>query len=220
VSLRRCTTTALSICRHPIAWRSFIVGFVITTIVLVHPGQAAAQDTVVSHEYAIKVGVIGVLGKCVNWPAEAAPAKGTPLIIGVLGKDPFIENGVNQLDRFVVEEKHKGRNIVVKRFNSAKDYEPCQILFVSSLAAADSAEQTVDERIAAADKVVDGETVLVVGESAGLSQRGAAANLIFDRATNLIRLELNPDAAARAGLKLAPDLLRLKLVQIVRDSKG
>ena len=42
---------------------------------------------------------------------------------------------------------------------------------------------------------------------------------MFDRGTNLIRLELNPDAAARARLKLT-DLLRLKLVQIVRDTNG
>jgi hypothetical protein len=81
-----------------------------------------------------------------------------------------------------------------------------------------SDEQSLEERIAAARNVIDGSTVLIIGESAGLAREAAVANLVFDRSTNLIRLEINPEAAARAGLKLAPDLLRLKVVHIVRDA--
>jgi hypothetical protein len=62
--------------------------------------------------------------------------------------------------------------------------------------------------------------VLLVGESAGLAKQGAVANLLYDRSTNLIQLEINPEAARVSGLKLAPDLLRLNLVQIVRDPQG
>ncbi|MEX2317832.1 MAG: YfiR family protein [Pirellulales bacterium] len=181
--------------------------------------QALAQEAVVSREYAIKAGVIAVLGKCVTWPADAAPAPGEPLSIGILGKDPFVENGVNQLDRMVAEQKRKGIPIVVKRFNSAKDYQPCHILFVANQAADGSEEKSLAARLDAAQQVAGKSTVLVVGESADVARQGAVANLMFDRATNLIRLEINPDAAARAGLKLAPDLLRMKLVQIVRDSQ-
>ena len=136
-----------------------------------------------------------------------------------MGKDPFIENGVNQLERAVADEKRKGIQIAVRRFNSARDYQPCHILFVSSVAAENSDEKTVSERMKAAQDATAGGNVLLVGESAGLARQGAVANLLFQRDTNLIRLEINPDAAARAGLKLAPDLLRLKLVQIVRDSQ-
>jgi hypothetical protein len=190
----------------------------LAALLLLPAGDAAAQ--VVSREYAIKAGVIGMLGKCVTWPPDAAPARGEPLKIGILGQDPFVENGVNQLDRTVAEAKLKGGAIVVKRFDSAKDYEPCHILFVSNLAAEMSEEKTVVDRLKAAKNVTHGMTVLVIGESPGLAIQGAVANLIFDRVTNLIRLEINPDAAARARLKLPPDLLRLKLVQIVRDSQG
>ena len=180
---------------------------------------ADATAQVVRREYAIKAGVIIMLGKCATWPAHVAPARGEPLIIGILGKDPFVESGVNQLDRAADEAKLKGSNVVLKRFDSAKDYEPCHILFVSSLAADDATEQTIAERVKAAQRVTGGADVLVVGEADGLARNGAVANLIFDRTTNLIRLEINPDAAARSGLKFTPDLLRLKLVQIVRDSK-
>jgi uncharacterized protein DUF4154 len=153
--------------------------------------------------------------------AEWAPTTaGEALTIGILGKDPFVENGVNQLDRFVAEEKSKGRNIVVKRFSSANDYEHCHILFVSNQSANADAKETAADRMQAAKNTIQGEPVLIVGDSTGFAREGAVANLIFDRTTNLIQLEIDPDAAARAGLRLAPDLLRLKLVQIVRDSKG
>jgi hypothetical protein len=178
--------------------------------------HVVAQEGVISREYAIKAGVIGLLGKCVTWPEDVAPSPGDPLKIGILGKDPFFENGVNQLDRAVAEENLKGGNIIVKRFHSANDYEPCHILFVSRLAADGSAE-TMADRIKAARQITDGTTVLLMGESTGVAHQGAIANLLFDRTTNLIRLEINPDAAARARLKLSPDLLRLKLVMIVRD---
>ena len=169
--------------------------------------SVAAQE-VVSREYEINAGVISLLGKFVTWPDSVSPNMTRPLIIGVLGPDLFLEGGVNQLDRTVAAERAKGRQIVVRRFESAKDYKPCHILFVSDAAG---------NRFADAKKVTDGEPVLLVGQSAGLARQGATANILFDRATNLIRLEINPDAANRAGLKLAPDLLRLKLVDIIRD---
>lgn len=176
--------------------------------------EVAAQN-VVSHEYEIKAGVISLLGKFVTWPVP--PDRKRPLIIGVLGHDPFVEGGINQLDRTVAAERAKGRPIEVRRFDSAADYEPCHILFVSELPTAKSVERHLAVRLAAAKALTDGKPVLLIGQSPGLVRQGCTVNMLFDRATNLIRLEINPDAANRAGLKLAPDLLQLKLVDIVRD---
>jgi hypothetical protein len=189
------------------------------TVLFVLP-QTVAQDNVVNREYTIKAGVIGVLSKCVIWPDSALPDSGGPLKIGILGKDPFIENGVHQLERIVDAGRSKGENVVLLHFDSVKDYQPCQILYVSSEAAERSEEQTVAERVEAAKKIAAEQTVLIIGESMGLARQGAVANLLYDRSTNLIQLEINPDEAARRGIKLAPDLLRLKLVKIVRDSKN
>ncbi len=176
-----------------------------------------AAQGVVSREYEFKAGVISLLGKLVTWPDNVAPNSTRPLNIGVLGQDPFLEGGVNQLDRIVAAERDKGRQIVVRRFDSAKDYQPCHILFVSDAAGEKSLERNLVDRLAAARKLTDGKPVLLIGQSLGFAKQGATANMLFDRTTNLIRLEINPDAANRAGLKLAPDLLRLKLVDIIRD---
>jgi hypothetical protein len=204
--------------RRERTWRRYCVVVAMLAGTSLNVGDVvAADEAIVSREYAIKSGVIGVLTKCVIWPPGMAPVRDQPITIGVMGKDPFVENGVNQLDRMVAEENQKGSRIAVKRFASAKDYEPCHILFVSNLAADLSLEKTVAERVEAANRIASASAVMIVCESDGLAQQGAVANLIFERTRNLIRLEINPDAAARAGLKLAPDLLRLKLVQIVRD---
>lgn len=178
----------------------------------------AAQE-VVSREYEIKAGVLSLLGKFVTWPDAVAPTPQRPLTIGVLGQDPFFEGGVNQLDQTVAAERAKGRQIVIRRFDSAKDYEPCHILFVSDTAAEKSVEQTFKDRLEAAVKLTNGKPVLLTGAAPGLPGWGFGANMLFDRANNRIRLELNPDAANRHGLKFAPQLLRLPVVQIVRDAK-
>lgn len=178
----------------------------------------AAQD-VVSREYEIKAGVISLLGKFVTWPDKVAPNRDRPLTIGVLGQDPFLEGGVNQLDQTVAAEQAKGRLIVVRRFDSAKNYQPCHILYVSDLAAPNSVEQAFKDRLEAAVKLTKDKPVLLTGAAPGLPAWGFSANMLFDRANNRIRLELNPDAANRHELKLAPQLLRLPVVQIVRDAK-
>jgi hypothetical protein len=202
-------------------WRKLsCAGLVVILTICLQNLQIVAQENVVSREYTIKAGVIGVLSKCVIWPEDALPSEGEPLKIGILGKDPFLENGVHQLERIVDVGRSKGENVVLMHFDSAKDYQPCQILYVSSEATAQSEEQTIVERVQAAKKIAEEQAVLVVGESNGLALQGAVANLLYDRATNLIQLEINPDEAARRGIKLAPDLLRLKLVKIVRDSKN
>lgn len=206
--------------RH-LRWRMLLrAAFVTFFVALLEGSLIRAQESVVSREYAIKAGVIGVLSKCVVWPESALPSEGEPLKIGILGKDPFIENGVHQLERVAAAGRSKGENIVLLNFESAKDYQPCHILYVSSEATDQSEEQTVAERVQAAKKIAEEQAVLVVGESNGLARQGAVANLLYDRTTNLIQLEINPDEAVRNGIKLAPDLLQLKLVKIVRDSKS
>ena len=178
----------------------------------------AAQE-VVSREYEIKAGVLSLLGKFVTWPDAVAPNPQRPLTIGVLGQDPFFEGGVNQLDQTIAAERAKGRQIVVKRFDSAKDYQPCHILYVSDAANEKSVEQNFKDRLEAALKLTANKPVLLVGASPELARRGVAANMLFDRANNRIQLELNPDAANRHELKFAPQLLGLPVVQIIRDKK-
>ena len=60
-----------------------------------------------------------------------------------------------------------------------------------------------------------GSPVLVVTESPGLAKQGAAINLVYDVASNKIRLEINPGTAKKADLQINQGLLRSPLVAIV-----
>lgn len=197
--------------------RVFIVCLGIAALPLSESCSPLAAQEVVSREFETKAEVISLLGKFVTWPSAVVPSAQRPLTIGLLGHDPFVENGVNQLDQVVAAERAKGRAIVVRRFDSAKNYQMCHILYVSDTAAPNSVEQAFKERLDAALKLTAGEPVLLLGAAPGLGSRGVAANMLFDRTNNRIRLEINPDAAARSGLKVAPQLLRLPVVEIVRD---
>ena len=178
----------------------------------------AAQE-VISREYATKAGVICLLGTFVTWPEGAVPNNSRPLTVGVLGKDPFLEGGVNQLNQAVDAERLKGRQIVVRRFDSAKDYKPCHILYVAEKATPNSDEKTFEERLAASLKLAANNPVLLVGDATDLATRGAAANMIYDRNANVIRLELNPESAGRHKLTFDAQLLNLSVVKIVRDKE-
>src|SRR5579862_9819974 len=63
----------------------------------------------------------------VDWPAQAFPDPGSPIVIGVLGSDPF---GAT-LDEVVRGEVVNGRPLVVRRFQRIEQLTDCQILFIS-----------------------------------------------------------------------------------------
>ena len=63
----------------------------------------------------------------VEWPAEAFPASGAPIVIGVVGEDPF----GSAIDRMVQDKRINNRPIVVERFKLGDDVRRCHILFVS-----------------------------------------------------------------------------------------
>ena len=181
--------------------------------------QVAAQP-VDRYEYEIKARLIRTLSIFVTWPPAAAPKPNQPLVIGVLGLDPFEEAGVNQLNQMVEAEVARKRNLIVRRFDSAKEYEsagPCHILFVSDKPTAKSVERTLEQRVAAIKALTAGKPVLLVGQSTDFARQGGSANLLYDRDKNTVQLQLNPEAAKRADLKIAPGLLRLDLVKVVRD---
>ena len=183
-------------------------------------GSPLAAQEVISREYETKAGVISLLGKFVTWPDEVAPSAKRPLTIGVLGQDPFFEQGANQLDQAVVDERTKGRTVIVRRFDSAKDYLTCHILYVSAKATEKSEEQTFKDRLVAAVKLTNGKPVLLMGDATGLSAWGTSANMLYDRQNNRLRLELNPEAAKRHDLKFSLPLLRLEVVEVVLDVKN
>jgi hypothetical protein len=156
---------------------------------------AHGQQQVINREAELKAKVVASLRPPLfTWPPAATPVSGAPLKIGVLGADPFQQGEVNHLDKQLA-----GQNVVVLRFATVAQYQPCQILVVS---------QATDLRPAL--EKTRGQSVLVIAQSPGLATQGAMVNLVV--AENKVRMELNLVAVRREGLNPHPALLRMAII--------
>ena len=129
----------------------------------------------------------------VEWPAQVFPEPGSPIVIGVLGSDPF---GAT-LDEVVRGEVVKGRPLVVRRFQRVEQLTDTQILFISR------SERTRLRPILATLK---GRNILTVSDLEDFANDGGI--ICFVLMDNKIRLRVNLQAAKEAGLTLSSKLLR------------
>src|SRR5258708_1489107 len=156
--------------------------------------QAGDAD---SSEYLIKAGFIYNFAKFVEWPSAAFSQPDSPIVIGVLGTDPF----GNVLDRIVEDKKIGPRGFVVRRYKwgkDLKDLKDCKILFVSA-----SERTHIDEILLS----VKGLPILTVGETPGFAERGGVIRFTLE--DNRVRFEVNVDAAHQADLNISSRLLTL-----------
>jgi YfiR/HmsC-like len=159
------------------------------------PG-ALAQDRD-SSEYLIKAGFIFNFAKFVDWPPATFAQPDSPIVIGILGTDPF---GAI-IDQIVQDKKIGGRGFVVKRLKwgtDLKDLKECKILFVGA-----SERVHIDELV----QIVKGLPILTVGETPGFAERGGVIRLVLE--DNKVRFEVNVEAARQAGLTISSRLLTL-----------
>jgi hypothetical protein len=159
-----------------------------------------------ANEYTLKAVFLYKFGLYVEWPAGALVEASDPFVIGIVGEDPF----AGALDAIAAKKTIQERRITVRRFASVEEYrQPCHILFVSR-------SLTGDQQAALIAKT-EGKPVFVVGETRGLAERGATANLFVDG--DRIRTEINVDAARRSQLRMDAKLLSVgKLVGAKRPA--
>ena len=144
-------------------------------------------------EYQIKAVFLYNFAQFVEWPPAVFPDDQTPLIIGVLGEDPF----GRELDQAVQGERIGARPLQVRRYPRIEDVDSCQILFIS---------RSETSRLDRIFRALQGKSVLTVGEADEFSRRGGMIRLITER--NRVRMRINREAAQRARLSLSSKLLR------------
>jgi hypothetical protein len=162
-----------------------------------------------SSEYLIKAGFIYNFAKLVEWPTTAFAQPDSPIVIGILGDDPF----GSTLDRIVADKKINGRGFAVKRLKwtrELKDLRDCNILFVSS-----SEREHLDSVVEA----VKWLPVLTIGDTPGFARRGGIMNFTLE--DNKIRFEVNVEAAKHADLTISSRLLTLARIvqQVAADGR-
>jgi hypothetical protein len=161
------------------------------TLFLASPVPAAEFNP--SREFQIKAVFLYNFAQFIDWPADAFESPESPLVIGVLGADPFGPF----LDQTVHGEKVNGRPLVVRRFQSAGEIDLCHILFISGSEAA-QAQQIVAS--------LKGRPVLTVSDWEEPRLQTAVVRFLMERGR--VRLRINLDAAKSAGLNISSKLLR------------
>jgi hypothetical protein len=156
-------------------------------------GVKAVAQTSAAREYQIKAVFLFNFAQFVDWPSAAFPEARTPLVIGVLGEDPF----KSYLDETVRGETVNNRPIIVQRYRRVEEIGICHVLFISR------SENDRLEQILAGLK---GRNILTVGDGEDFARDGGMIRFITDN--NKVRLRINVEAAKAASLTISSKLLR------------
>ena len=149
-------------------------------------------------EYALKAVFLYNFCRFIEWPKSAFTSPNDPIIIGVIGEDPF----GSLLNETVQGETSRGRAIRVQHFAKPDAIAKCHLLFVSHSEAART------EKILSA---VRGKSVVTVGETDAFIDRGGMIALTTDKSR--VRLHINPSLLRAASLDVSSKLLRVAEVK-------
>lgn len=158
-------------------------------------GPARLHGADASRESDLKATLLYNFTQFVEWPREAFSAEDAPLVIGVLGRDPFGK----VLDKLVEQESVAGHRIVVERFRDPAEAARCHLLFISSSERADASSIL---------ESLKGRPILTVAEFDDFLDWGGVVQL-HKAANKKIRLRVNLSAARSAELTLSAKLLRV-----------
>jgi hypothetical protein len=157
----------------------------------------AAAESSVTKEYQIKAAFLYNFTKFVEWPADRFKHDRSPIVIGVLGKNPFGE----ELEKIVRDRKVNRRDITILQLQTAGDALSTHAVFVAA-----GEEGLVEKEIGS----LTCAGVLVVGESERFCALGGTVT--FTTAGDKVRFEINVGAAERGGVKISAQLQKLAAV--------
>jgi hypothetical protein len=79
-------------------------------------------------EYQVKAAYLFNFLKFVEWPEESFADPLAPIVIGVVGEDPF----GNALPQVVIGKTVQGRDLVIRIYHAGEDLRGAHILFISA----------------------------------------------------------------------------------------
>jgi hypothetical protein len=181
-------------------------GFVVLLAIacgLLRGDVSRAQSDGVDQEKALKVKAAYLLNftKFVTWPAGAFENAQSPIVIGVVGTDPFGEI----LDQTLKDKTVEDVAGVVQRApwrtgDDVSGLKKCPLLYISP---------SLDEHAEALIRALRPSPVLLVGEGESFAKIGGMIGFVIDNA-RIVFWACKAEANA-AGLELSSQLLKLAL---------
>lgn len=179
-------------------WRASI--FIIACCLFSSASPRAFSMNEETVEYPVKLAFLYNFTKFVEWPADSYRGPDAPLVICIVGNDPFSPAIEGEL-----RSRSAGSHPIEVRTVSPRDImSVCHMVFVP-VTAEDQATRIV--------RVLKGSSTLTVGETEGFAVQGGIINLTTEG--NKLHFEVNLLAAERARLKISAKMLAL--AKIVHD---
>jgi len=157
------------------------------------PAVAVAMKT--HPEYEVKAAYLVNFARYVTWPGESFDKPDDPIVICVLGQDPFGD----YLDRTIAGKEINGHPLVAERLDRVEEAAGCHLVFVAR------SERYRETALLAA---LRGRPLLTVGESDRFVHDGGAINMSLS-SDNRVQFEVNLDITSHAGLKVNSTMLSL-----------
>jgi hypothetical protein len=147
-----------------------------------------------AREYQLKAAFLFNFSQFAEWPGHTFSGSNAPIVIGILGEDPF----GNYIDEIVKGEEVQGRPLIIQRYHSIEEIKTCHILFIRP-------HKTIKQESILSG--LKGRSILLVGEDSDFIKEGGMIR--FSMVDNKIHFQINPEAAKGVGITISSKLLRL-----------
>lgn len=172
---------------------AFLTSVLVSALLLQAPRVSESQ---------VKAVFLFNFAQFVDWPAAAAQDSQKPVIIGILGNDPYGD----VLDETLRGERVGARPFEIRRYRQGADVQACDVLFIS---------QSEAQRVAAILANLKNRPTLTVSDVKDFARQGGMIQFVTDQSR--IRLRINLEAAQAANLTISSKLLRV--AEIVRPPR-
>jgi hypothetical protein len=153
----------------------------------------------------IKAGFLFNFTKFVEWPREAFADANAPIVLGIVGTNPF----GSLLTEATLGKTVNGRAVIERQFKAEGDLRTCQILFVSPSENRGTAQ--ILERL-------KGTSVLTVGEGDRFTQAGGMIAFVVEG--NKVRLLINLEASTEAHLKISAQVIAVARIVVQTKARN
>jgi hypothetical protein len=170
------------------------MGSGLLALVLLNASWGVPVHPQAPNEYQVKAAFLYNFARFIEWPAELFKEETLPLVVGVLGEDPF----GSALDQSLNGKSINGRPLTIKRLKWGQNLRECQLLFISA---------SEKKRLAQILDSLKGAGVVTISDLNNFCPQGGMIGFILEE--NKVRFVINLGVAEQARLRISSKLLKL-----------
>ena len=171
-----------------------IINLLCIIFLLNYPVTGQQEDNIQPTEHEVRAAFLYNFIKFVKWPKQVFPNSQDPIVIGIVGQDPF----GNILDVMIKGRTIQSKKIIIKRYHRYEDIHYCHALYMGL------SEKRYQVAIL---KNLEGTPVLTIGDIEGFTRLGGMIKFITT--DNQVGFEINLKAVEKSDLEISAKLLKL-----------